>query len=248
MIEKIIDGFRVFTFEKLKKDRKIFCCVFSKFASGQTDADFSPSKLGPDKKFRSFLKSHGADSLFLPIQRHTANVYTVGEDSLQSAENFDASCSNLPGKALAGFSADCSVSIFYDRKNRAIGICHAGWKGALLDIYSNLFKTMSLSYGTKPQDLFVGVGPFISQANYPVKEELIEKFRSLYGRAAEKFYSRSAGVTRFSLEKVLRFQLKELGIKEFEFSGFCTFGNNELFHSHRRNDKGRFAMLAFLRR
>ncbi|GAB4031777.1 MAG: hypothetical protein Fur0012_09520 [Elusimicrobiota bacterium] len=248
MIEKILDGFRVFTFEKLRKDRKIFCCVFSKFANGKTDADFSLSKLGSDKKFKSFLKSRGANSLFLPLQRHTANVYTVRDYSHQSSENFDASCSNLPGKALAGFSADCSVSLFYDRKNRAIGICHAGWKGALLDIYSNLFKTMSLNYGTRPQDLFVGVGPFISQANYPVKEELIEKFRSFYGRAAKKFYYESEGVIRFSLEKVLRFQLKELGIKDFEFSGFCTFDDNELFHSHRRNDKGRFAMLAFLRR
>jgi len=106
---------------------------------------------------------------------------------------------------------------------------------------------MSLKYSTKPKDLFVGIGPFISQDNYPVSEELIEKFKAIYGKDVKNFYYKKQGTIYFSLEKVLRFQLNMLGIKNFEFSGFCTYKNNDLFHSYRKKDKGHLAMLAFLK-
>lgn len=248
MIEKTIHGFKIFSFEKLKEEKNLFCCVFSKFFKNEPTADFSSRLLSKNKPFQSFLRNIGVTSLFFPLQRHTANVYAIDEKSPAYAENFDASCSNLPGQGLMGFSADCSLSLFYDKRNKAIGICHAGWRGALLDIYSSLFRTMSLKYSTKPKDLFVGIGPFIAQEDYPVNRDLIEKFRAIYGKKTKDFYYEKKGTIYFSIEKVLRFQLDLLGIKNFEFSGFSTYKDNELFHSYRRKDRGHLAMLAFLKR
>ncbi|NLI09230.1 MAG: polyphenol oxidase family protein [Elusimicrobia bacterium] len=248
MTEKNISGFKMLFFEKLKKEKKVFCGIFTKKYLNQNSASFSPSVLPSYSPFLNFLKENGADSYFSPIQMHTANVYPVEKNSPFKAEFFDAACTNLPGKALLSFSADCSISLFYDKKNKAIGTCHAGWKGALLNIYEQLYKTMKFKYGTKSQDLFVGIGPFISQKNYPVSRELYEKFKSFYGKKVLSFFKKEKGLLKLSIKEVLKFQLNSLGIKNCEFSDLCTYERTDILYSHRRKDQGRFALIAFLKK
>ncbi len=248
MTEKIISGFKMLFFKKLAKERKFFCGIFTRIYKDRNDASFSPSCLPSYEPFLKFLRENGADSYFAPIQMHTANVYPLKKDSPHRADFFDASCCDFPGRALLSFSADCSISVFYDRKRKVFATCHAGWRGALLNIYEQVFKTMKFNYGSRPQDIFAGIGPFISQPNYAVSRDVYDKFRDFYGKKADVFFKKDRGEFKLSIRDVLKFQLKNLGIKNYEFSGLCTYERSDILYSYRRKDRGRFALAAFLRK
>ncbi|PIS47502.1 MAG: hypothetical protein COT17_03175 [Elusimicrobia bacterium CG08_land_8_20_14_0_20_51_18] len=245
MIEKELGGFKVLLFEKLR-DENVFCCLTTKVYRDKPVFDMRRENISKKTPlFRKFLEAAGAERYFYMRQAHTSNINVFEAGSAVCAEG-DAAATSLKKSALLGFSADCSLSLFYDRRNRALAVCHAGWKGALLNIYENLFRRMHLSFGTRKEDLFVGAGPCISAENYPVKKDLADKFFCLYGKTAGRFFRRRGGECLFSLEAVLKYQLKNLGIKEYEFSNLCTYEERELLYSHRRGDEGRFAMCAML--
>lgn len=248
MKEKSISGFKMLFFEKLSKEKNFFCGIFTRIYKEQNNASFSPSLLPSYAPFLNFLKENKVDSYFSPAQAHTANVYQVKKNSSNKADFFDAACCNFAAKALLSFSADCSVSVFYDKKRKVFATCHAGWRGALLNIYDQVFKTMKLNYGSRPQDIFVGIGPFISQNNYIVNKDVFDKFMDFYGKKALTFFKKENGQLKLSIGNVLKFQLKNLCIKDYEFSGLCTYERSDILYSHRRKDKGRFALIAFLKK
>ncbi|MFH1620305.1 MAG: peptidoglycan editing factor PgeF [bacterium] len=190
-------------------------------------------------------------------QDHTANIKVIkskndlsGFDDPQKAlSGVDAMVTNLRGTTLMAMSADCAVTLFYDPVNNALATVHSGWRGAFLNIHSCVVKTMAQKYGTRPEDLFAGIGPCISVENYEVGSELIEKLQKLYpADTAKRFYRIKHGKYFLSLESLLEYQMESLGVKNIEKAGMCTFASSELFYSYRRDGPrtGRFGLFTCL--
>jgi len=100
----------------------------------------------------------------------------------------DGLITNVPGIALAVMTADCLPVLLVDRKNKAVGAFHAGWRGTLQRIAEKGLGIMRHEFGTRPQDVFAAIGPGIQACCYEVGDELREQFRSQFGYADELFH------------------------------------------------------------
>ena len=75
-----------------------------------------------------------------------------------------------------------------DTKNKAIALCHAGWRGTYSKITKNAIDKMIKLYNTNPEDIVCAIGPSIGSCCYEVSKDLIEKFNTIITNNEEKFY------------------------------------------------------------
>lgn len=63
------------------------------------------------------------------IQIHSDIVNVVDESTVASKIEGDALVTNLKNVPLLIFTADCVPVAIVDKKNKVIGVAHAGWRG-----------------------------------------------------------------------------------------------------------------------
>ncbi len=164
-----------------------------------------------------------------------------------------------PGLLLGVQTADCIPILVADRKRRAVGAFHAGWRGAVNRIVESGVGRMRLEFGSRPEDLMAAIGPGIGACCYAVGEEVLSSFESQFGYARELFREvydsepvrmrypmlfltqRAPGDSEMGpslhldLVEANRRQLLDAGLKarQIQVVGGCTSCQGELFFSHR---------------
>jgi YfiH family protein len=176
----------------------------------------------------------------LPVERlatvhqvHSPDVVTIGRHYNGDRPQADAMVTATPGIALGVLAADCGPILFADPQNRVIGAAHAGWKGALTGVLENTIDAM-VALGADRNNIVACLGPSISQANYEVGPEFVERFLA-YDPAYERYFipSPSAGHAMFDLQGLTVRRLKDAGVRA-ESLGICTYPDSERFFSYRR--------------
>jgi YfiH family protein len=99
----------------------------------------------------------------------------------------DGLITNVPGVALAILTADCFPVLMVDRKNKAVGAFHAGWRGTVQRIAEKGLGIMRQEFGTRPRDVWAVIGPGIQQCCYEVGEEVKSQFASQFPYGDELF-------------------------------------------------------------
>jgi len=99
----------------------------------------------------------------------------------------DGLITNTPGLLLAILTADCLPVILVDRKNRAVGVFHAGWRGTVKRIVEKGIGEMRRYFGSDPRNLIAAIGPGVQGCCYQVGEEVRTKFETQFAYAAELF-------------------------------------------------------------
>ena len=79
---------------------------------------------------------------------------------------------------LAVSVADCYPILFYDEENQVIAAAHAGWRGTVGGISGKVVDKM-IKIGASAENIKVAIGQGISQKNFEVGDEVIEKFRAM---------------------------------------------------------------------
>lgn len=189
------------------------------------------------------------DKFVFGKQDHTANYYRVtGEDAGKGAYEFNTSIPDNDALytfekdiVLATYHADCTPVFFFSKKHHLVGVIHAGWLGTFREIVYKTLKHIIEEYNIEPNDITAHIGPCISGDVYEVKEDVVNKFDEIYKDAFtyrdDKIYLDTA--------KANRIQLERLNITNILHDDSCTFKNEDLFFSHRREAfAGR--MLAFI--
>ncbi len=127
--------------------------------------------------------------------------------------------------------ADCQAVIFYDPIKKAIASIHAGWRGNVQNIYGVAVAKMRKEYGTKPENLFVGVSPSLG----PCCAQFIHYEKEI----PNKFWTFQTRPLYFDLWEMARMQLLEEGVvaHHLEISPICTCCSPENFPSYRRDKK-----------
>jgi YfiH family protein len=179
---------------------------------------------------------------------HGARVAVVGlEHRGRVFQATDGLVTAAPGVALMLRFADCVPVLFYDRRRRAIGLAHAGWRGLPAGVVGATVATMIESLGCRPADLWAGIGPSIGPCCYEVGPEVVEQvkaavnggdpFRSVHGRV------------HLDLWAAVQSQLEEAGVGEIEVAQLCTACHTDEWFSHRaeRGKTGRFGVVIGLR-
>ena len=166
------------------------------------------------------------------------------ETDIENADGLLCVRKHIP---LVIFSADCTPVLLADKKNRAVCAVHAGWRGTVQQIVKNAADKMCREHGIAKQDLLCAIGPCISKCCFEVSEDVKEEFETLYSMEpfAEK---QSNGKYHIDLNGVNREILLREGIPQenIEISDACTFCEEELFYSYRRQGKAAGRMAAFI--
>ncbi|MGE5323253.1 MAG: peptidoglycan editing factor PgeF [Actinomycetota bacterium] len=176
----------------------------------------------------------------------------------------DGLITNVPGIALAIMTADCLPVLLVDRKNKAAGAFHAGWRGTVRRIAEKGLGIMRHEFGTRPQDVFAAIGPGIQACCYEVGEDLREQFQSQFAYGGELFHEvKHSDIVRekypllflnmrapghgdqciklqLDLREANRRQLMEAGVPKKQITALenCTACDTRRFFSHRA-EKGR---------
>jgi YfiH family protein len=182
---------------------------------------------------------HGADVAVVDQAQHGQYVGPV-----------DGLITDKPGCGLTMNYADCAPIFLYDPRQRAIGLGHAGWKGAMSDLPGAMVRAMGQNYGSRPADLIAAVGPAIGPCCYEVGEPVIsaaiksflevdQLLRPVAGKSDKRY---------FDLPQANARRLYAAGVKQVELSGLCTACRTDLFFSHRAENgrTGRFGVLFVL--
>lgn len=183
----------------------------------------------------------------IPELCHTSNVKVVSKNKNASKitiENTDAVVFLDNSQCLFMSTADCNPIFLIDSKQKYIGLIHAGWKGLVNNIIKKTIDVMVLN-GSKPDDIYVGVGPSIGPCCYKLKDPAqndMPEWRPYLSHDDK-------GLTAIDLWRPVEDQLIQTGIPKgnIQMSEFCTACNNDLFFSFwtGKPNTGRFASVIY---
>ncbi|WP_026906037.1 peptidoglycan editing factor PgeF [Paucisalibacillus globulus] len=143
------------------------------------------------------------------------------------------------------FFADCVPLFFFDPVTKYIGIAHAGWKGTVGRIAEEMTNKF-LELGCNKNDVLVTIGPCISCEYYEVDEYV--KNRIPQELADRVLTSVSDGHYLLDLKQLNVEILVQSGIfrSNIDITNYCTFRDENLFFSHRRDNGKTGRMLGFI--
>lgn len=161
----------------------------------------------------------------------------------------DALMTNEKGLALLIFFADCVPVLFLDPLKKVIAVAHAGWRGTVAKIAAKTVQAMEKNYGTKAQNILVGIGPSIGSCHYQVDEPVIAQVEKAFPEADSLLERREDGHAFLNLWESNRRQLLGVGLadKNIVIAGLCTSCSSEKFFSHRAGMRGRQAAVLMLK-
>ena len=214
------------------------------------------------------------------VQTHTTNIRRVEESDRGKVAcippdygDVDGLVTNVPGIALAAFTADCVPIFFVDPVKNAIGLAHSGWRGTVANMAGKMVRRMEEEFGTKKEDLICAIGPSICRDCYEVDEAVAKPFREMLGdinvelQAIEKASDypvlsqngkyravleegRAEGKYQLDLWLANLILLVRAGVlpEKIDVTDLCTADNKEVLFSHRasmgkRGNLGAFLML-----
>lgn len=211
-------------------DSKAVCENRVKFCNG----------LGVDaKKIVTTQQVHG-DAILRIDTSYLGRGAIDYEDAIQET---DGLITNLPNVPLMMFFADCVPILILDPIKKAIGICHAGWKGTVKKIAQKTVMAMADAFGSNPEDCLIGIGPSIGKCCFEVDEPVYKEFKLAFPTLDCKEISHDKW--KIDLWQANRLQLESIGVKpaNIEESKICTKCNAELFFSYRA-DGGKTGRIA----
>ena len=173
------------------------------------------------------------------IQIHSDIVNKIDKNNIGQKKDGDALITNITNVPLLIFTADCVPIAIIDKKRKAIGLAHAGWRGTYDSIAKKTIEEMTKNYNTNPEDLVCIIGPSIGPCCYEVSKELVEKFNMNFTNSTEKFYRIEEGKYKLDLWRVNEYVIKESGVKDENIINLniCTSCNSDKFHSYRKHNQ-----------
>ena len=178
--------------------------------------------------------------LAIPQQIHSANVEIVNKPGIY--RNTDALITNNKNIVLTIQTADCFPIFVFDPYKDIIAIIHSGWRGTAQNIAGKSIAIMIERYKCKARDILTAIGPGIQQDNYQVDNQTASHF--------EKKYIKSDGDNHYKLDiqGTIIDQLIKTGIMidHIEYDTRCTFANEDLFYSYRRDGQKSGRMMGII--
>jgi purine-nucleoside/S-methyl-5'-thioadenosine phosphorylase / adenosine deaminase len=228
------------------------------------------SRTAVERNRELFFKELGASSgrkmwpLISLRQIHSDLIHRVdGSEATSAPIAGDGLITDTPEIVIAVQAADCVPVILVDRKRRAIGVFHAGWRGTVQRIVEKGVGEMRKHFHSDPRNLVAAIGPSVQACCYEVGEEVRTKFEAqfayanaLFGEVKESdpvrekypllfLTARAPGHSELPVKLFLdlveanRRQLLDAGlsVKNIEANSPCTACHTELLFSH-RSEKG----------
>ena len=173
-------------------------------------------------------------------QVHTTNVFILKSPHHTTPTTADATYSRMANQVCAVLTADCLPLLVTDQQGKEIAAIHAGWRGlagGIIDQTLVLFKA-------PPTKLLVWLGPAIGPKAFEVGKEVRDVFLHRHAdyQAAFILHKNRWLANIYHLAKI---NLSHLDLHKIYGGEFCTYQDNTLFYSYRR-EKGQTGRMATL--
>lgn len=250
------EGLRFFTFDSFTGS-ELTHAVFTRHG-GVSPAPWDALNVGGtvgderenvrENRSRSF-RALGRDphSLYDVWQVHSADVVLANapHDASPPELKADAIITDNPKVTLFMRFADCVPILLYDPRRNAAGIVHAGWQGTVKHAAAAAVRGMQSAFGSRPADIYAGIGPSIGPDHYEIGSDVIARVREAYGDDADSLLISQADQTHLDLWSANRFSLQRAGVEKVEVAGLCTACHAQDWYSHRaqKGKTGRFGAL-----
>ena len=236
--------------------------VYTKKIAGNM-SDYCPIKNqeeGIQKKNREkLLKELGLSNKkeAMAFQTHSNNVKIIDENTekyyYEKQDDIDGFLTKRKDIAIFTFYADCLPIFVYDKENQVIGVWHSGWPGTFKKMMKSGLSEMEKNYGTKVENVIMGLGIGMQRKFYEVGMEFYENFVNKFGKESElvqKSFEWNENTEKYHFDntKFNELMALKLGIKQENLIVATESTFDEKFHSYRREGKnaGRAtAMISF---
>lgn len=239
------------SFNLFRRYLKLSRGVFDK-KSGNVSFLYDPKQI-VNKNLRKIANKLGfkVASLNSVHQVHGSKILIIKNktQSVSPDSQFDGLITNVPEKFLLIKTADCYPVFLFDPQKNVVGLIHVGWKGASLKIHHSALEIFTQQFGSRLQDIIVGIGPGICSQCYSFETKPSQAGQNDW----QQHITKASGLWHVDIKGYLLDQLEQIGIKSehIEAMNICTFKNHQFF-SHRRSlktgeEEGRFASIIGLK-
>lgn len=176
------------------------------------------------------LKTRGwPEAVATAEQVHGTRVLTVPR--LRKPEKYagaDGLLTDQASQPLAIFTADCASIFLADKKGRAVGVLHAGWRGVRGGILRQALRLLRRRWRIPPGDLRAWLGPCIGPCCFEVQWEVARYFPATRRRKEDRW--------QVDLAEEIRRQARRLGLQFLrrKAPASCTM-HDRRFYSYRRD-------------
>lgn len=187
--------------------------------------------------FARMSKTMGLTSLLFLKQVHGTQGLVVTEQNCNDFIPFsmegDYLVTDQSHVGIGVMTGDCLPIVFYDMRQHAVAIVHAGWRGALAGIAIKALKQMQDNYNTDLQHTRIFFGPSAKACCYEVKSDFLEQFNGC--SFADSLFFHRAGKIFFDISEYNKQLLQEYGVESYMIQlgyNICTMCATDFF-SHR---------------
>jgi YfiH family protein len=204
--------------------------------NGGTGSSDKPEHIAENRARMAAAVGVKPEHFLTAYQIHSPDVVVAETPWPQDARpKADAIVTKVPGLAIGISTADCGPVLFADPHARVLGAAHAGWRGAFGGVIESTLAAME-RLGADRARVVAAAGPMISQPNYEVGQELVDRFLAA-DPANARFFVPAArpGHALFDLPGYVVSRLEAAGVGQIENLAVCTYGNPSQFYSYRRS-------------
>lgn len=217
---------------------------YTSFNLGEYSGD-SIENVSMNRERLADMLSVSMDQMYFPYQTHGDNICVIdsgflSEDKEQRKKllhGVDAVITNQKGICIGVGTADCVPILIYDPSLKILAAVHAGWRGTVAKLAEKTVFEMIRLFGCKSADLVAVIGPSISQEYFEVGEEVVYHFIDA-GFCISDIGQRNKSTDKWHIDlwKSNQVLLENAGLSphNIDISGMCTYSNDELFFSARR--------------
>ncbi|WOC31070.1 MULTISPECIES: peptidoglycan editing factor PgeF [Caproicibacterium] len=208
------------------------------------------------ENYRRFCSAAGfsIENLVATAQTHQTRILRVGASERGAGilrpkpwHDIDGLVTNEAEVSLCVYGADCVPLLFADPVQRAIGVAHAGWRGTAAGIAAVTVSAMEREFGTRANDLLVGIGPSIGPCCFEVDEPVVQAFLRVSVLAdAHCITEQGNGKWKIDLWEANAQILRCAGVRQIEKGMLCTRCHPDLLWSHRATGGKRGGMCGIL--
>lgn len=155
----------------------------------------------------------------------------------------DASVAIKTNEVCVVMTADCLPVLFCDRAGTRVAAAHAGWRGLCDGVLEETVRALDCD----PAEILAWMGPAIGPQAFEVGDEVRAAFMRHDQRATEAFKPMVEGKWLADIYQLGRQRLASVGVNAVLGGDLCTYNQQDLFYSFRRDAQtGRMASLIWL--
>jgi YfiH family protein len=172
-------------------------------------------------------------------QTHSTIVIEATPENRE--QNADASFTSQPNRICVVLTADCLPILITNKQGTSVAAIHAGWRGLSSGIIEKTLQALQ----QPAEDLLVWLGPAIGPQKFEVGKDVYDEFTGRHAESIAAFKPHAEGKWLANLYELAKIRLNLQGINQIYGGDYCTFTQDEMFFSYRR-DQGKTGRMATL--